>query len=152
MLHGLLSVLALCHQGCQACSAYGHKPERNIGCILSGRPTMWHGCLRILTLCHQGCEPCSAHSMRLGTLPHQALLVLQAIVPEAHAQIWHVGLLDVVALWAWPPVAVPHPMHLHLCAIHKHLASAEVLHSTCRLTALAEAMRWQAEIHVPCMT
>ena len=43
-----------------------------------------------------------------------ARLLLVVVVAEAHAQVGHVGLVDVVALRARRPVPLVHPVHLHL--------------------------------------
>jgi len=45
---------------------------------------------------------------------HYLLLVI--VISEAHAQVGHIGLLDVVALGPRLPVVLMHPVHLHLHA------------------------------------
>ena len=46
------------------------------------------------------------------------LLLGEGVEPEAHAQVGHVGLVDVVALRPRPPVQAVDPVHLHLQCAH----------------------------------
>ena len=50
----------------------------------------------------------------VGPLLHQGALRLQGVHPEAHAQVGHIGLVDVIAVGAQLPVVLVHPVHLHL--------------------------------------
>lgn len=44
----------------------------------------------------------------------QAYLLLVVVIAEAHTQVWHIRLVDVIALGPRQPVVLVHPMHLHL--------------------------------------
>lgn len=56
----------------------------------------------------------SARSVARGAGAHNGKLFLVGVVAEAHAQVRHIGLLDVIAVGAAHPVVAVHPVHLHL--------------------------------------
>ena len=59
----------------------------------------------------------SLHLMQaMGRVKQETLahLLLVVVISEAHAQIGHIGLLDVIALGPGLPVVLMHPVHLHL--------------------------------------
>mmetsp|Transcript_8423 Transcript_8423/g.52656 ORF Transcript_8423/g.52656 Transcript_8423/m.52656 type:complete len:274 (+) Transcript_8423:4142-4963(+) len=52
--------------------------------------------------------------IKRGTPFHQVQLCLQGVVPERKPLVWHVGLLDLVALHARLPKRLRNPVHLAL--------------------------------------
>lgn len=53
-------------------------------------------------------------AVRLGSVEHKPLLCQQSIVSEPHAEIGHIGFVNVIPIRSRLPVCLMDPVHLHL--------------------------------------
>ena len=50
----------------------------------------------------------------VGSLQNHGKLLVVAVIAETHPQVGHIGLVDVIAAWAWAPVVRRDPVLLYL--------------------------------------